>query len=80
MLLMYGWLIVKNRCAREELPAEPEPVKASAPEAEPEDTDTVIEAAPDEPSPEPTIEAPTRRPKAAPETDEVEQIIKEYNK
>ena len=38
------------------------------------------EAAPDEPSPEPTIEAPTRRPKAAPETDEVEQIIKEYNK
>ncbi len=80
MLLMYGWLIVKNRCAREELPAAPEPVKASAPEAEPEDTDTVIEAAPDEPSPEPTIEAPTRRPKAAPETDEVEQIIKEYNK
>ena len=77
---MYGWLIVKNRCAKEDLPARPEPVKAPEPEPEPEDEDTVIEAAPDDASPEPTIEAPTRKPKAEPKTDEVEEIIKEYNK
>lgn len=80
MLLMYGWLIVKNRCAKEDLPARPEPVKAPEPEPEPEDEDTVIEAAPDDASPEPTIEAPTRKPKAEHKTDEVEEIIKEYNK
>ncbi len=84
MLLMYGWLIVKNRCAKAELPAEPEP--AAEPEAEDElkagPEDTVIEAGRDDAPPEPTLEAPARRPKAdagRDAADEVEDIIKEYN-
>lgn len=86
MLLMYGWLIVKNRCAKAELPAEPEPAAEPKPEAEAElkvePEDTVIEAGRDDASPEPTLEAPARRPKAEAEreaADEVEDIIKEYN-
>ncbi len=80
MLLMYGWLIIKNRCAKEDLPSRPEPVKAPEPESETENEDTVIEPSPDDAAPEPTIEAPTRRPKTETKTDEVEEIIKEYNK
>ena len=86
MLLMYGWLIVKNRCAKAELPAEPEPAAEPKPEAEAElkvePEDTVIEAGRDDASPEPTLEAPARRSKAEAEreaADEVEDIIKEYN-
>ncbi len=86
MLLMYGWLIVKNRCAKAELPAEPEPAAEPEPEAEAElkvePGDTVIEAGRDDASPEPTLEAPARRSKAEAEreaADEVEDIIKEYN-
>ncbi len=82
MLLMYGWLIVKNRCAKEELPAEPE--TPAEPEPEPElksdEEDTVIEAGQDDTIPEPTLEAPARRPKPEQTSDEVEEIIKEYNK
>ncbi len=82
MLLMYGWLIVKNRCAREELPAEPEVPEAPEPEPEAgEDAeDTVIEAGQDDVIPEPTLEAPARKPKPEQTSDEVEEILKEYNK
>ena len=42
--------------------------------------DTVIEPGPDEAAPEPTIEAPVRKAKPQSADDEVEEIIKEYNK
>ena len=83
MLLMYSWLIIKNRCAKDELP--PEPEKAAQPEPEEPDAadeaeDTVIEPTPDEVSPEPTIEAPTRGTKSPSADDEVEKILNEYKK
>ena len=82
MLLMYGWLIVKNRCPVPEAAPETESAEKSEPESEsPAAEDTVIEPSPDDAAPEPTVEAPARRPKpAADETDEVEEIIKEYNR
>lgn len=78
MLLMYSWLIVKNRCAKADIPTRAKPVRPREPEPEPE-ADTVIEASPDVVSPEPTIEAPARNAKSEPAPDEVEEIIKEYN-
>lgn len=82
MLLMYGWLIVKNRCAKEDLPPEPEKPEQPEPSTEDdaEDDDKIIKASPDEASPEPTIEAPDRKAKDRPKADEVEEILKEYNK
>ncbi len=81
MLLMYGWLIVKNRCPKPEAVPEPESAeeKSSPESAEPE-ADTVIEPSADDAAPEPTIEAPTRKPKPEAGTDEVEEIIREYNR
>lgn len=80
MLLIYGWLIIKNRCPKSELTAEPDSViddEEPEAEAEPEE-DTVIE--PDqaaEPSPEPTIEAPAKKSKAA-QDEELESIIRDF--
>lgn len=79
MLLLEGWLIIKNRCLPEELPKH-EPKVEPKPEAEPE-TDVVIEAGSDGDSPEPTLQAPTRRPKdGARQDNAVDEIIKEYKK
>ena len=82
MLLMYSWLIIKNRCAKEDLPPEAEKIASPEPETKSDDEaeDTVIEPSPDEAAPEPTIEAPVRKPKPQSVDDEVEEIIKEYNK
>ena len=82
MLLMYSWLIIKNRCAKEDLPPETEKIASPEPETKSDDEaeDTVIEPSPDEAAPEPTIEAPVRKAKPQSADDEVEEIIKEYNK
>lgn len=82
MLLMYSWLIIKNRCAKEDLPSEAEKIASPEPETKSDDEaeDTVIEPGPDEAAPEPTIEAPVRKAKPQSADDEVEEIIKEYNK
>lgn len=85
MLLMYGWLIVKNRCAPPEPEAEKKPEEAPAEPVEPEvkPEDTVIPATEDSSVPEPTLEAPTRKPKEKKNpdpSDDVEEIIKEYKK
>lgn len=63
MLLMYSWLIIKNRCAKEDLPPETEKIASPEPETKSDDEaeDTVIEPGPDEAAPEPTIEAPSER-------------------
>lgn len=76
MLLMYTWLIVKNRCPSSELQPEKAPEPKAA-EPEPEEDTTVIKPTPDDAQPEPTIQAPTKRPGAKP-VDEVEEILKEY--
>lgn len=77
MLLIEGWLIIKNRCLPEELP-KPKPVKKPSAETE-QETDVVIEAGSTEDNPEPTLQAPTRRPKeSAKPSDAIDEIINEY--
>ncbi len=77
MLIMENWLIIENMSkeSEEAEPAavpEPEEAAEQADETPAEDT---VEA------PEPTIEAPTKKPKTENKLDnEVEEILREYNK
>ncbi len=83
MLLIYSWLIIKNRCLKSELQAQPESVEEEAPaaadEAEEEENTVIAPEQSAEETPEPTIEAPAKNSKSA-KDDEIENILNEYGR
>ena len=82
MLIMENWLLIQNRVDKaDEAEAAPAPADGAEKAVKPAQTDTAADA---EDVPEPTIEAPTKKPKSGEAVSrldsEVDEILREYKK
>lgn len=82
MLIMENWLLIQNRVDKaDEAEAAPAPADGAEKAVKPAQTDTAADA---EDVPEPTIEAPTKKPKSGEAKSrldsEVDAILREYKK
>ena len=82
MLIMENWLLIQNRADKaDEAEVSPSPAAAAVKAEEPAQADTAADA---EDVPEPTIEAPAKKPKSGEDgsklDSEVDEILREYKK